>query len=89
MVESTCQMRGKISVQRRYYLCAINDLQRFAQVVRGHWAIENSQHWVLDVQFHEDANRSRKDHSAANLALIRQGNRLKRIVLIHAIKAIG
>ena len=40
--------------------------------MRGHWAIENSQHWVLDVQFGEDANRSRKNHSAANLALIRR-----------------
>jgi len=62
----------KSSVQRRYYLCSINDLQRFADVERRHWAIENSQHWVLDVQFNEDANRSRKDHSAANLALIRR-----------------
>jgi len=41
-------------------------------VVRGHWAIENSQHRALDVQFGEDANRSRKDHSASNLALIRR-----------------
>jgi len=72
MVESTREIGDKISVQRRYYLCSINDLQRFADVARRHWAIENSQHWVLDVQFHEDANRSRKDHSAANLALIRR-----------------
>jgi len=72
MVESIREIGEKVSVQRRYYLCSISDLQRFAQVVRGHWAIENSQHWVLDVQFFEDANRSRKDHSASNLALIRR-----------------
>ena len=24
---------------------------RFAAIVRGHWGIENQQHWVLDVQF--------------------------------------
>jgi len=72
MVECVREAGDKVSVQRRYYLCSINDLERFAQVVRGHWAIENSQHWVLGVQFGEDANRSRKDHSASNLALIRR-----------------
>ena len=41
-------------------------------IVRGHWGIENQQHWVLDVQFGEDACRTRKDHSAENLALIRR-----------------
>jgi len=72
MVESTREIGNKISVQRRYYLCSIHDLQCFADVARRHWAIENSQRWGLDVQFHEDANRSRKDHSAANLVLIRR-----------------
>jgi len=72
MVECVREVGEKVSVQRRYYLCSIAELDRFAQVVRGHWAIENSQHWVLDVQFGEDANRSRKDHSASNLALIRR-----------------
>lgn len=45
---------------------------RFAEAVRGHWAIENGQHWVLDVQFGEDANRARQKHSAGNLALVRR-----------------
>lgn len=40
--------------------------------MRGHWGIENQQHWVLDVQFGEDAGRTRNDHSAENLALIRR-----------------
>ena len=39
--------------------------------MRGHWRIENQQHWVLDIQFGEDACRTRKDHSAENLALLR------------------
>jgi len=72
MVESTREIGDKVSIQRRYYLCSFNELERFAQVVRAHWAIENSQHWVLDVQFGEDDNRSRKNHSPANLALIRR-----------------
>ena len=45
---------------------------RIALMIRHHWAIENQQHWILDVQFGEDAYRTRKDHSAANLGLIRR-----------------
>lgn len=32
-------------------------LQRFARVVRSHWAVENQLHWVLDVEFAADASR--------------------------------
>ncbi|HRW65693.1 MAG TPA: ISAs1 family transposase [Candidatus Competibacter sp.] len=48
------------------------DRDRFVAIVRGHWSIENQQHWVLEVQFGEDACRTSKDHSAENLALIRR-----------------
>ena len=56
----------------RRFTKPFTDLSRFADGVRQHWAIENSQHWVLDVQFGEDANRTRVDHSAENLALMRR-----------------
>lgn len=71
MVESVRCIGEETSIDRRYYLCSFNDLQKFAAVVRNHWSIENQQHWVLDVQFSEDSNRSRKDHSAKNLATVR------------------
>jgi predicted transposase YbfD/YdcC len=71
-VESTRIIGDKTSVEIRYYLCSFTDLERFAQSVRQHWCIENRQHWVLDVQFGEDGNRARKDHSPENLALIRR-----------------
>jgi len=71
-VESIRTIGAKTSTEHRYYLCSFDSLERFAGAVRGHWAIENGQHWVLDVQFGEDANRARKDHSAENLALIRR-----------------
>lgn len=72
MVESTRDMAGKTSCERRYYLCSLRDVTRIAQTIRSHWAIENQQHWILDVQFGEDAHRTRKNHSAANLGLIRR-----------------
>ena len=72
MVESTREIGDKVSCERRYYLCSFTDVTRIALTIRHHWAIENQQHWILDVQFGEDAHRTRKDHSAANLGLIRR-----------------
>jgi predicted transposase YbfD/YdcC len=46
--------------------------RRYAQAIRGHWAIENNLHWHLDVSFHEDASRIENRHGAANFALIRK-----------------
>jgi hypothetical protein len=43
---------------------------RLARAVRSHWSIENQLHWVLDVSYREDDNRSRKDHTAENLAWV-------------------
>jgi predicted transposase YbfD/YdcC len=57
----------------RYYvtslaLCAA----MLAAYVRGHWSIENSLHWVLDVTFREDTSRIHKDHGAQNVACLRR-----------------
>jgi predicted transposase YbfD/YdcC len=71
-VESTRLVGDKTTTDYRYYLCSFTDLARFADGVRGHWGIENGQHWVLDVQFSEDASRARQDASAENLALVRR-----------------
>ena len=40
--------------------------------MRGHWAIENSLHWVLDVTFDEDRARNRRDSGPENLAILRR-----------------
>lgn len=71
-VESTRIIGEKTSTECRYFRCSFPDRDRFAAIVRGHWGIENQQHWVLDVPFGEDACRTRQDHSAENLALIRR-----------------
>lgn len=56
-----------------YYLLskhiAANKLLR---IVRSHWGIENRLHWMLDVLFGEDGNRSRKDNAPENLAVLRR-----------------
>ena len=40
--------------------------------MRGHWAIENSLHWVLDVAFREDESRTQAGHAGINLAMVRR-----------------
>lgn len=69
-VESTRLIGDDVSTECRYFLCSLTDPHRFAAIVRGHWGIENQEHWILDVQFGEDACRTRRDHSAQNLGLI-------------------
>jgi predicted transposase YbfD/YdcC len=43
-----------------------------AEGVRGHWGIENGQHWCLDVLFGEDRCRARQGNAAVNLAWLRR-----------------
>ncbi len=62
--------------------------RRFAQAVRGHWGIENSLHWVLDVTFDEDQTRTRERRMADNLSWLRRFaiSLLKRHPSKHSIK---
>lgn len=67
------EIGDKMTEETRYFISSLDadDPQRLERAVRAHWAIENNLHWVLDIAFDEDSNRTRKGHSAANLAVIR------------------
>jgi predicted transposase YbfD/YdcC len=72
MVESERTIAEKTTLERRFYITSLQgEVDRFADAVRSHWAIENSPHWVLDIAFREDECRVRKDHAPQNLAVLR------------------
>jgi predicted transposase YbfD/YdcC len=73
MVVSTREVIGQeATVEHRYYLSSLEaNAEEIGTAIRFHWGIENSLHWVLDVQFREDQARNRKNNSAENMAIIR------------------
>ncbi len=72
-VTATREVDEKITEETRYFISSLsaNDPNKLEHAVRAHWAIENNLHWVLDLAFDEDSNRTRKGYSASNLAVIR------------------
>ena len=63
---------AKTTTETAYYLLSrVLAPERFNQVVRQHWSIENSLHWRLDVVMNEDQDRTRMGHGPENLAVLR------------------
>jgi len=69
VVTSLCIRDGKQTVEIRYYISSLAmDVKTLARAVRGHWSIENSCHWVLDVTYREDESRIREEALRQNFA---------------------
>jgi predicted transposase YbfD/YdcC len=63
---------NKTSSENRYYITSLPpSAQAIGEIIRNHWAIENSLHWVLDVAFGEDQSRIRKGNGPENMAVMR------------------
>jgi predicted transposase YbfD/YdcC len=70
---STRYLWNETTTEVRYYISSLDpDAARHNQVIRSHWSIENSLHWVLDVTFAEDDSRIRTGYAAENLGLLRR-----------------
>ena len=72
-VTASRHLYDRTSIETRYYLMSqLFTPERFNDIVRSHWGIENQLHWSLDVVFNEDQARNRKGNCAENLALLRR-----------------
>ncbi len=74
-------IKGKVEQETSFYITSLNcNVKEAAGYIRNHWAIENSQHWVLDVTFREDESQIYAEDGAKHMALFRRA-------LINMIKA--
>lgn len=72
MVESTREIGDKTERETRFYITSLVWLaQAIGPVIRSHWAVENSLHWVMDMVFRDDECRVRTDHAPANFTTIK------------------
>jgi predicted transposase YbfD/YdcC len=72
MVESTREIQGKTEQETRFYLTSLVMVAALmGPVIRSHWAIENSLHWVMDMVFRDDECRVRTEHAPANFTTIK------------------
>jgi len=62
----------KTTTETAYYLLSAPlSPERFNEIVRSHWGVENRLHWRLDVVMNEDQDRSRLGNGPNNLAVLR------------------
>ena len=64
---------GKTTLEERFFISTLpmDRGEIIGQSVRSHWGIENQLHWVLDVAFREDANRTRTGNAPECSATLR------------------
>jgi predicted transposase YbfD/YdcC len=72
-VISEREEKGKISIERRYYITSLDaNGTRLGKVIKGHWGIENNLHRQLDVNFVEDSSVINTGYATENLATFRR-----------------
>ena len=72
-VETKINGEWKGSSKSTYAITNLTDIscQNLLEIKTSHWSIESS-HWLLDVQFNEDRNTSRRDNAASNFSTLRR-----------------
>ena len=72
MVESQREIDGKTQSETRFYITSLVLLASLlGPMIREHWAVENSLHWVMDMMFRDDECRIRTRHAPANFTTLR------------------
>ncbi len=72
IVESQREIDLKITRETRFYITSLVLLATdIGPMIRAHWAIENSLHWVMDMVFRDDECRVRIQNAPANFVTLR------------------
>ena len=72
MVESQREIDGKTQRETRFYITSLVLLANLiGPMIRDHWAVENSLHWVMDMMFRDDECRIRTQNAPANFTTLR------------------
>jgi predicted transposase YbfD/YdcC len=72
IVESIRETNGVIEKDTRFYITSLVMLAHLlGPIIRSHWAIENSLHWVMDMVFRDDECRIRTNRAPANFTTIK------------------
>ena len=73
VVESRREIDGKVTDETRFYITSLTLAAiMIGPMIRAHWAIENSLHWVLDMIFRDDECRVRTGDAPENLSTCRR-----------------
>lgn len=57
-VTSIRQIKEDQTQEKPYYISSLGlDAKKIGNIIRAHWAVENSLHWVLDFSFRDDDSR--------------------------------
>ena len=63
--------KKKTTQQTRFYISSLeSSAEVFQKLIRQHWSIENSCHWVVDTLFREDHPQVRKGNAAKNFSIL-------------------
>jgi predicted transposase YbfD/YdcC len=72
IIESIRETGSRTERETRFYISSLNlPADRLGPIVRSHWGIENSLHWVLDMVFRDDECRVRTENAPANFTTIK------------------
>ena len=72
MVESTREIGNRIETETRFYITSLALIATLVgPIIRSHWAIENSLHWVMDMVFRDDECRVRTENAPANFTTLK------------------
>jgi predicted transposase YbfD/YdcC len=73
MVVSTRETARGVENERRFYITSLPaEATKIGAAIREHWGVENSLHWLLDVNFRDDDCRIRKKNAPANFTSVKR-----------------